>query len=347
MREILNFRNLSHFFFIAISSVFILWIGKNLFIPFVFALLVWFIIKQIRIVLNKVEFIKNKFPEWIKNVFSLLVVLSAINFIFNIVYANFRILANSINDYTKKFDIIIRTLDETLNIDLVTSLKMYIEDFDFNSFFLSLFNYSTGLMGTIFIVFVYTLFILLEESTFKTKLVKVFPDNEDFEDSFRVIKKIELSISKYLSLKTLISLFTSVLSYIALVIIGVDFPVFWAFLVFILNFIPIIGSYIATLTPFVFSLLQFGSFPPAFLVLFSIGSVQMVIGNFIDPRIMGNNVNLSPLVIILSLSFWGAIWGVIGMFLSVPLMIIVLIIFSKIPKFKPIAILMSRNGELD
>lgn len=343
----INFRNLSYIFIIAIASVFILRIGKDILIPFVFAILVWFIIKNIKLLLNRVSLIKNHFPEWIKNIFSLAIILLVINFVVNIVYANFKILTNSIEKYTEKMDVVIGILNETFNIDLWSSIKLYYEDIDLASFFVSLFNYSTGLLGTFFIVFVYTLFILLEESTFMNKLKKVMPETHDFDETYRLIKKIESSVAKYLGLKTLICLATSVLSYIVLVLIGVDFPIFWAFLIFILNYIPIIGSYIATFSPFIFSLLQFGSFGPPLVLLGSIGAIQLVIGNFIDPRIMGNNVNLSPLVIILSLSFWGAIWGVIGMFLSVPLMIIVVISFSKIPRFRPVAILMSRNGELD
>ena len=341
-----EYKHLSHALIIAICSVFILYIGRDLFIPFVFALFIWFIIKQIRLTMNRVEFIKNKFPEWLKNIVSFMVILTIINFIINIVYANFLILTNSIDSYVAKVDVIITKTNDTFNIDVMNSLYLHYKDYNISSFLFSLFNYSTGLVGTIFIIVVYAIFILLEESTFKTKLEKLLPQTDAYEEQFDLIKKIERSVSKYLGLKTLICLMTSVLSYFALVLIGVDFPVFWAFLIFILNYIPIIGSYVATFLPVAFALLQFGSFPPAIFVLLSVGSIQLVIGNFIDPRIMGNNVNLSPLVIILSLSFWGAIWGVIGMFLSVPLMIIVLIVFAKIPRFQPLAILMSRNGEI-
>jgi predicted PurR-regulated permease PerM len=148
-------------------------------------------------------------------------------------------------------------------------------------------------------------------------------------------------------MKTLICLLTGILSYIVLLLVGVDFPVFWAFLIFLFNYIPVIGSYVATLLPVIFSFLQFGSFTPGLMVLIFVGAIQVVIGNFIDPRFMGNSVNLSPLVIILSMAFWGAIWGITGMFLSVPIMVIIVIAFSKMPRFRPFAILMSGNGEID
>lgn len=343
----IDIRTFSHTLIVIFGLVYLLVIGKDLLIPFAFAVLIWFIIKQIRVSLNRIRFIRDYFPEWIKNVTSLLIIIAIINFVINIVYSNFKVLAASLNGYNYKFERLINQANETLKIDVLQSLKVYYEDFDVNTMALSLFNYSTSLMTTIFIVFVYVIFILLEESTFRGKLQKVLPKSENYDETFAMIKKIELSIAKYLGLKTMISLVTSLLSYMALWLIGVDFPAFWAFVIFLFNYIPIIGSYVATLTPVAFSLIQFESFTPPILVFFTVGAIQMTIGNFIDPRIMGKNVNLSPLVIILSLSFWGAIWGVIGMFLSVPLMIMLVITLSKIPRFRSVAILMSKSGNLE
>jgi AI-2 transport protein TqsA len=343
----INYKNSGNFFIVAISSVFILIIGRNLLIPFVFAILLWFIVKQIRQMMDHFKFVKTKVPLWVKNMVAFLIIITVLGFIFNIVYSNFRILANSYQKYLTNVDTLITNVNETFNIDLKDSIKIYFEDFDFGSVLFSFLNYSSNLLGTAFMVIVYSLFIFIEESSFKKKLEKVFPDNQKFEDTYSLIDRIESSVSRYLGLKTLICLATGTLSYIVLLIIGVDFPVFWAFLIFLLNYIPIIGSWVATLLPVIFSLLQFGNFTPGLLVLIFVGAVQLIIGNFIDPRVMGNSVNLSPLVIILSLALWGAIWGITGMFLSVPITVIIVIAFSKMPRFRPVAILMSGNGEID
>jgi predicted PurR-regulated permease PerM len=342
-----NFRNVAGFFIVAISTVFILIIGKNLLIPFVFALLLWLIVKQMRHLMNRIKFVKTKVPVWVKNLISFLIILIVLNFIVNIVYSNFRILANSYQKYLTNVDLLINSVNETFDIDMMESIKIYFKDFNFGSAVFSLLNYSSNLLGTAFMVIVYALFIFIEESSFKKKLEKVFPDSQRFEETYSLIERVESSVSKYLGLKTLICLATGFLSYIVLLLVGVDFPVFWAFLIFLLNYIPIIGSYVATLLPVIFSFLQFGSFTPGLLVLIFVGAIQLVIGNFIDPRVMGNSVNLSPLVIIFSLAFWGAIWGITGMFLSVPIMVIIVIAFSKIPQFRPVAILMSGNGDID
>ncbi len=347
MQKYVDFKSLAGIFIVFMSVVYILIIGKSLIMPFVFALLLWLIVKQMRFFMNRIGFVKTMIPEWVKNVISFLIILVVLNFVVNIVISNLRVLAFTYEAYLVNVDRLINNVNETLNIDFLASANVYLEDFDFGSAAFTLFNYSSGLLGTVFMMIVYTIFIFIEESSFRKKLEKVFTDTRKFEETYRIIEKVELSVSRYLVLKTLICLATGVLSYLVLIAVGVDFPVFWAFLIFLLNYIPVLGSYVATILPVLFSFLQFGDFTPGLLVLLFVGAIQIIIGNFIDPRVMGNSVNLSPLVIILSLAFWGAIWGIVGMFLSVPLMVIVVIAFSKMPRFRPFAILMTGNGEID
>ena len=115
------------------------------------------------------------------------------------------------------------------------------------------------------------------------------------------------------------------------------------FLIFLLNFIPTIGSLLATLFPVAFSLLQFGEFTTASIILIIVSAIQVVIGNLIEPRWMGNSMNISPLVSILSLMFWGLIWGTTGMIISVPFTVVVIIILSEIESTRPLAILLSEK----
>ncbi|MBT5527862.1 MAG: AI-2E family transporter, partial [Cytophagia bacterium] len=103
---------------------------------------------------------------------------------------------------------------------------------------------------------------------------------------------------------------------------------------------------IATLFPSIIALVQFSSFSHFFLVLALIGAVQIVVGNLLEPRIMGQTLNISPLVVIISLTFWGAIWGVLGMLLSVPIMVMLIIIFAQFENTKSIAVLLSAKGNV-
>jgi len=133
------------------------------------------------------------------------------------------------------------------------------------------------------------------------------------------------------------------MSYLVMWLFDLDFALFWAMLIFLLNFIPNIGSFIAVCFPLILSLVQYESYYPFFFLLIVLSSIQILMGNIIEPRFMGNRLNLSPLVIIMALGFWGTLWGIIGMLLCVPIMVIVNIILSKFPSTRPIAILLSEK----
>ncbi len=113
-----------------------------------------------------------------------------------------------------------------------------------------------------------------------------------------------------------------------------------------LNYIPTIGSLLATSLPAIYSLFQFGDFNEFLFIMALVGSTQVLVGNIIEPKIMGNSLNISPLVSILALSFWGAIWGVTGMFLSVPVTVIMIILLAQIPSTRNFAVLLSERGRV-
>ena len=161
-----------------------------------------------------------------------------------------------------------------------------------------------------------------------------------------MLSKINEDVKKYISIKMLTSSTTGILSYILLKIVGVDFAEFWALLIFLLNFIPTIGSIVATIFPSLITLVQFDTYNPFFAVFVGVTIIQLCVGSILEPRLMGNSLNLSPLIILLNLSLWGLIWGIPGMFLCVPVLVISMIVFSHIPATRPIAILLSRDGRI-
>ena len=129
--------------------------------------------------------------------------------------------------------------------------------------------------------------------------------------------------------------------------VGVDFAAFWALVIFLLNYIPIIGALLGVTFPSLLALVQFESVGPFLVTSLALGAAQFVVSNLIEPRLMGRKLNLSPLVIILSLAFWGMLWGVVGMILCVPIMVILMIICGHFAPTRPIAIMLSSDGEID
>jgi predicted PurR-regulated permease PerM len=155
-----------------------------------------------------------------------------------------------------------------------------------------------------------------------------------------MLKNINSQIQRYLIAKGLISLATGLLFYIVLQAFNVEFALIWSLSAFLLNFIPNIGSVIATILPLPIVYIQFGHFSTVFWVALFLVVIQVIIGNFIDPRIVGKSLHLSPLVVLFSLMFWGWLWGFIGMFLAVPIAVIIKIIFENSRSLKFLSILM-------
>ena len=191
------------------------------------------------------------------------------------------------------------------------------------------------LVTNLFIILLYVLFILLEASSFPEKIQSAFPDPEVWEQC----KVMAANINRYMGYKTLISLITGVLIWVALLLIGVDFAGTWGVLAFLLNFIPSIGSIIAAVPAIIWALVQLG-WPSALFTLLAYLVVNIVIGNFVDPRLVGRKLGLSTLVVIISLIFWGWVFGPIGMLLSVPLTMIAKIVFASQARTRWLAVLL-------
>jgi predicted PurR-regulated permease PerM len=131
-----------------------------------------------------------------------------------------------------------------------------------------------------------------------------------------------------------------------MVFAGLEFAAFWAVLIALLNYVPYIGSFLGVLFPGIMAIMQFPDANVVFWVLLGLVLAQFLIGNFLDPYLMGNSLNLSPFAILVSLAIWSELWGIAGAFLAVPITAVMVIIFSGFPSTRPIAVLLSRNGSL-
>jgi len=213
-------------------------------------------------------------------------------------------------------------------------------------------NSLSGLVGDIVLIFIYVAFLYVTSATFSRKLDRIFVRPGD-RDRARVIgAEIRRTMEQYLWVQTALSIITTSLTYVTLLIIGLDNALFWAVVIFVLNYIPTVGSIIATVLPAIFALVQpvWPAYMPndsllcALIVFLGISVWQFAIGNFLSPRMTSNSLNLSALVVLLSLAVWGALWGPAGMFLSAPLTVLVMIVLAQIPGARWIAVLMSADG---
>ena len=184
-------------------------------------------------------------------------------------------------------------------------------------------------------------FTLLETAGLPDKMDAALGKPEESRQRFA---RVTREVQRYLGIKTMMSLVTGLLIGLWVAFLGLDFPILWGAVAFVCHFIPNIGAFLAAVPALVLALIQLGP-PGAALVALGYTGIQMVVGNFIEPQLMGRRLGLSPLVVFLSLVFWGFVWGPVGMFLSVPLTMTLKILLENTPRLGWVAILLGPNPE--
>jgi AI-2 transport protein TqsA len=200
-----------------------------------------------------------------------------------------------------------------------------------------------GVMGSLTMVLIFVLFLLMEKPYLRPKIMEALQGPRT-DRVFRIVGHINAQIGRYLSVKLVISLATGVLVWGSFTIIGVDFAFIWAVLAFLFNFIPSIGSILVGVTSFAFAIVQFYPQPnPIVATGASMLAIQTIVGNIIDPKLQGDRLKISPVVILFSLLFWGWLWGVVGLFLAVPLTVAMKIALENVPGLESFGVLMGRS----
>lgn len=213
-----------------------------------------------------------------------------------------------------------------------------------------------GLSENLVLIMLYVAFMFAAQSAWSLKLDYIFPDRDRREQAREVGDAARVGIEKYLWTQTVISVLTTFFTYVTLIVLGVENAVFLAALIFVLNYIPTIGSIVAAFVPLLFAVVQpelpawvpgmeaQGKLIYSGIVFGSVAFWQFFFGNFVQPRMMGDSLNLSALVVLISLAVWGAIWGIVGMFLSAPLTVLMMILFAQSDSTRWIAIAFSADG---
>lgn len=214
-------------------------------------------------------------------------------------------------------------------------------DIKVRNFLLNVTGSFLGFLTIAFVVVIYLVFLLAESRSASTRLAVAFGQVRA-EEITPVVQKINRAISEYLGLKLFVSFLQAFLSFIVFLTFDVDFAAMWGVFIFLLNFIPYLGSIIAVSMPVLLSFLKFAHEPwKAGAVLLLLLIIQRVVDDWIEPRLTGQKLGLSPLLILLALAFWGWLWGIVGMILAVPLTVTIKIILENIKETRPIATLMS------
>ncbi len=202
-----------------------------------------------------------------------------------------------------------------------------------------------GIASSAILVLVYLGFLIASRRTFERKAVRLFATRDERHEALQVFLRIRDGVERYLWIQTVTGVIIAAGSWAVMALVGLENAIFWAFLIFIVNYIPIVGAVAAIVLPAVFALVQFDGYVRAIIVLAGLGAITFVVGNILLPRMQGDSLNMDPLVVLLSLAFWGALWGITGMFLSTPLTVLVMVILAQFHESRWIAILLSADGD--
>lgn len=335
---------------------------SHVFIPFIIALFLYFFFEPFN---NFLE--SKKIPSFIITLLDIVITVLVLYTVGRVIFDSFIQFSEGFPEYAKKLSEVVRNISRELGIKdpffRYFSFEKLVKTIDFQSLAGGLFTSTLDLLGSILFVIFFFIFVLSGEKTIyeaikhyyihkkvKPEIKKIKKDKseelnknlqQEFDSELQVIKnqrEIELEntfkeittqIQKYIITKFAINLAAGVITTIALNFYGLDYPIIWGLFVFLFNFIPTIGSAAALLLPVLFSLVQFDTFTEALIVILIMASIQTLAFNMAEPMIIGNRLNLNPIIILLSVLVWGYIWGIVGMLLSVPITAIIKIIISN------------------
>ena len=196
-----------------------------------------------------------------------------------------------------------------------------------------------------FVVLIYLGFLVASRNGFVTKGVKLFASGQAREEAERIFKRIREGVEGYVWVQTVAGLMLAIPAGLLMLALGLSHAVFWAFLIFVASYIPVIGGAVGTILPPIFALLEFPTLVQPAVLFVGLQLIGFVVGNVIQPRMQGTSLNVDPVVVFLGLAFWGALWGLTGAFLSTPLTVMAMAVLAQFSSTRWISVLLSSNGE--
>lgn len=331
-------------------TLYLLIAGQSIFLPLVLAIFISYLVLALGHAIQKIKIGSWRPSSALGLWLAIISFVLVIGLVVQIIAGNVRAVVVSAPQYQDRFQVVLGQatafIAGFMGQDQPLTLTTLLSEIDFRALVGRFAAAFQAIAGNTFQIFAYVAFMLLESRYFDRKIKAALPDQAREKAIRETLSQIGGRIEAYVLVKTVVSFLVGVASYIVLLVAEVDFAPFWSLLIFVLNFIPYIGSPIGMVFPTVLALLQSGSPIKALIVLGCLWATQSLIENLLEPKLMGRSLNLSPVFMMLSLSVWGAIWGITGMILAVPIMVMILIVLAQFPSTRPLAVMMSETGDV-
>lgn len=327
-------------------TVYVLVIGQSFLQPLVVAVVLWYLIITLQQTIMATRRFGLRIPYAPAMLLAIAGVVGAIWVLVALINSSINELIASAPQYQDRFQQLVRRGVQLLGLPQENPLEGLVGRISIPQMVSRIALALTGLAGDLGLILIYTGFLLLEHRTFSRKLEAMSKTEFQHTQVRTAFEEISHDIKTYVRIKTALGLITALLVYAIMKGVGLQLSEFWAVVTFVSYFIPTVGAIISVLGPMLLLIIQFTDVALITGVSIAIVTIQVVMNNAIEPKLVGRSLNLSSLVIIVSLVFWGLVWGVLGMFLCVPFMVIINIVLSKFEATRPIAVMLSADGNV-
>lgn len=340
------------FFLIALVALIVACLSatRDYAVPVAVAVLIWFLINAIADGLATLPGLDGRMPRRLAKALSIVLMATATLAVGQVVADNMVALGQTVSfeggfaesPFVKQ----VKALAARFSLEDIVQPARLLDWVGFDALIGWALAAARTLISDVSLVFLYVLFLLVDEQFYEAKLRALVPDVQRRAQVEAALRRVTLETRLYLRLMSLVSAGVAMATYLICRTADLEGAGFWGFLAFLLNFIPTIGSITAVALPGVFAILTLPDTAMVVGMILALSIVQFVAGEIVVPRVMGDNLNLSAFVILFSLVVWGAMWGPAGMFLAIPMTVILMLIFSRFESTRPIALLLSRDGRL-
>lgn len=335
---------------LAVVVGWVLYVGKSVFLPIAFSVLVAYIIVGLARLQQRIPVVGPRLPVPLCYTLSILGIGLVIAAGVSLILGNVGLLVERLPEFQASLLSQVHRLAATAGVEAAPTWQALQSDFlqqlNLQALIGSTVVSVTSMLATLVVVLLYVAFLLVEQRVFSRKVSRLSSDPQDTRRIHRVVRDVNSRIGTYLAMKTMINILLGLVSWVILEAMGVQFAGFWAVVIALLNYVPYIGSFLGVIFPVALAVVQFGEASPVIMLAVLLIAAQFVIGSLLDPWLMGNSLNLSPFAILASLAIWSSLWGIAGAFLAVPMMAVLMIVLSGFEGTRPIAVLLSSNGDL-
>ena len=319
-----------------------LYFGAGFLIPIVIAFIIMNVLEAM---IEQLQ--KHHVPKYLAMFISVVVVVTGIAMFGLILVSQANEFADAAPKYFERLKQLSTSLISGLDESWVQRLQKFASSIDVSAAVSSALGSVSTLFGHFTLVVLYVGFLLAERGMNYRRFVSIGRTKEEKRQYAQILDNISEGMRQYLFVKTILSLMTSFLSYIVLKYLKVDFAETWAAIIFLLNWIPSIGSVLGVVFPAIIALLQFDTLGPFLIIAVFLTIVQFAIGNILEPMLMGRSLDLGLFTVMVALTFWSMIWGIAGAFLSIPITASIMIICRELDGWRWVATLLSGSNSSD